>query len=112
SRLSVLSRQERILLVSFLTRTILTRPVSGPAAPGRERWKLVWCLTNNYTFVALKLAWGEARGRECILSDTRPTEQRSPRPISAHPEGRHVFWAEALCSLLTHPLWDMRVARA
>src|SRR6266704_1988788 len=58
--------------------------------------KLVWCLRNNYTFVALKLAWGEARGRECIPSDTRPTEQRSPRPISAQPEGRHVFWAEAL----------------
>src|SRR5438445_5981411 len=33
---------------------------------------------------------------ECIPSDTRPTEQRSPRPISAQPEGRHVFWAEAL----------------
>src|SRR5213593_4758913 len=56
----------------------------------------VWCLRNNYTFVALKLAWGEARGRECIPSDTRPTEQRSPRPISAQPEGRHVFCAEAL----------------
>src|SRR5437016_3035608 len=49
-----------------------------------------------YTFVALKLAWGEARGRECIPSDTRPTEQRSPRPISAQPGGQHVFWAEAL----------------
>src|SRR5207247_7008572 len=56
----------------------------------------VWCLRNNDTFVALKLAWGEARGRECIRSDTRPTEQRSLRPISAQPEGRHVFWAEAL----------------
>src|SRR6266487_4214201 len=58
--------------------------------------RLVWCLRNDYTFVALKWAWGEARGRECIRSDTRPTEQRSPRPISAQPEGRHVFWAEAL----------------
>src|SRR5207302_5206675 len=57
---------------------------------------LVWCLRNNYTFVALKLAWGEARGRECIPSDTRPTERRSPRSISAQPEGRHVFWADAL----------------
>src|SRR2546427_950702 len=56
----------------------------------------VWCLRNTYTFVALKLAWGEARGRECIPSDTRPTEQRSPRPISAQPGGQHVFWAEAL----------------
>src|SRR3989441_3243839 len=57
---------------------------------------LVWCLRNNYTFVALKLAWGEARRRKCIPSDTRPTEQRNPRPISAQPEGRPVFWAEAL----------------
>src|SRR5947208_7761887 len=62
----------------------------------RKALLLVWCLRNNYTFVALKLAWGEARGRECIPSDTRPTEQRSPRPISAQPEGRLVFWAEAL----------------
>src|SRR5207247_4036557 len=58
--------------------------------------RLVWCLRNNYAFVALKWAWGEARGRDCIRSDTRTTEQRSPRPISAQPEGRHVFWAEAL----------------
>src|SRR5207247_8323133 len=28
--------------------------------------------------------------------DTRPTAQRSPRPISAQPGGRPVFWAEAL----------------
>src|SRR6185503_20092800 len=62
---------------------------------GTRGW-LVWCLRNNYTFVALKLTWGEARRRECIPSDTRPTEQRSPRPISAQPEGRHVFCAEAL----------------
>src|SRR5206468_1424131 len=70
--------------------------ISGSVEIGR--FILVWCLRNSYTFVALKLAWGEARGRECIPSDTRPTEQRSPspRPISAQPEGRHVFWAEAL----------------
>src|SRR3989441_12621243 len=73
---------------------------------------LVWCLRNNYTFVALKLAWGEARRRECIPSDTRPTEQRSPRPISAQPEGRHVFGRRRCCSLLTDPLRDMLVARA
>src|SRR5712691_8309997 len=79
-------------------------PLSPMARPHRN-WRarrpalpsnLVWCLRNNYTFVALKLAWGEARRRECIPSDTRPTEQRSPSPISAQPEGRHVFWAEAL----------------
>ena len=62
----------------------------------RPRKYLVWCLRNSYTFVALKLASGKARGRECIRSDTRPTEQRSPRPISAQPRGRPVFWAEAL----------------
>src|SRR3989449_7151745 len=61
-----------------------------------NRMTLVWCLRNSYPFVALKLALGEARRRECIPSDTRPTEQRSPRPISAQPGGRHVFWAEAL----------------
>src|SRR5213596_4223903 len=61
-----------------------------------HRGNLVWCLTNSYTFVALKLAWGEARRRECIPSDTRPTEQRRPRPILAQPGGRHVFCAEAL----------------
>src|SRR6058998_918796 len=68
---------------------------NGQAAATQHCGVLVWCLRNSYTFVALKLAWGEARGRECIRSDTRPTEQRSPRPISAQPEGRHVFWAEA-----------------
>src|SRR5213594_4237976 len=76
----------------------MTRAGTAEFAQGIGSWlrTLVWCLRNNSTFVALKLAWGEARGRECIRSDTRPTEQRSPRPISAQPEGRHVFWAEAL----------------
>src|SRR5438876_10443096 len=50
----------------------------------------------EYNLQRAVLLWGEARGRECIPGDTRPTEQRSPRPISAQPEGRHVFWAEAL----------------
>src|SRR5438552_18662535 len=71
-------------------------PLPRGEGRGEGEPSLVWCLRNNYTFVALKLAWGEARGRECIPSDTRPTEQRSPRSISAQPEGRHVFWAEAL----------------
>src|SRR5437660_7259676 len=57
---------------------------------------LVWRLRNSYTFVALKLAWGEARRRKCIPSDTPPTEQRSLRPISAQPGGRPVFRAELL----------------
>src|SRR5438477_4345005 len=73
---------------------------------------LVWCLRNNYTFVALKLAWGEARGRECIRSDTRPTEQRSPRPNSEQPSGRQSFFA--LTSLLAphRPLTGMLGASA
>ena len=76
--------------IRHLTLVIFQSLLEGPTK------FLVWCLRNNYTFVALKLAWGEARRRKCIPSDTRPTEQRSPRPISAQPEGRHVFWAEAL----------------
>ena len=82
------------------------RRCDDPFRPMNECWSAlnprlrilnqVWGLTNNYTFVALKLAWGEARGRECIRSDTRPTEQRSPRSISAQSGGRHVVWAEAL----------------
>src|SRR2546422_7260661 len=47
---------------------------------------------------SLRSNWpGERReGGSVSPGDTRPTEQRSPRPISAQPEGRHVFWAEAL----------------
>src|SRR5437016_2770103 len=72
--------------------SLLTDPLRDMLwCPCGSTSRLVWCLRNNYTFVALKLAWGEARGRECIRSDTRPTEKRSPRPISAQPGGRHVF---------------------
>src|SRR5437773_2354236 len=74
--------------------------------------KLVWCLRNSYTFVALKLAWGEARRRECIRSDTRPTEQRSPSQSQRNPEGGTSFGRRRCCSLLTDPLRDMLVARA
>src|SRR5439155_17591151 len=69
---------------------------NGQAAATQRCGVLVWCLRNSYTFVALKLAWGEARKRECIPRDNRPTEQRRLRRISAQPEGRHVFWPEAL----------------
>src|SRR6266511_5239666 len=71
-------------------------PMTKSVTAEKRRASLVWCLRISYTFVALKLAWGEARRRECIRSDTRPTEQRRPKPISAQPEGRYVFWAEAL----------------
>ena len=56
---------------------------------------LVVYFINTHTFVAPNLARGEARGRECIRSDTRPTEQRSHGPNWAQPTGRHVFWPEA-----------------
>ena len=44
-------------------------------APAGEMISLIhdrtlgWCPRKNDTFVALKLAWGEARGRECNPSD-------------------------------------------
>src|SRR6266516_4639763 len=55
---------------------------------------------NSVTFVAPNLAWGEAWARReegaSPASGAVTEEQRSPRPISAQPEGRHVFWAKAL----------------
>src|SRR5438046_8598871 len=80
---TVVCRAEQCSLGKPQLKQFFRRPAprrSGFQAGVRMVW-LVWCLTNSYTFVALKLAWGEARRRECILSDTRPTEQRSPRPI-------------------------------
>ena len=61
------------------------------------------------------MAWSEdfgelsraARGRECIPCDTRPTEQRSPRPIQRNPKGGMSFGRRRCCSLLTDPLRDM-----
>src|SRR5205814_8052437 len=41
------------------------------------------------------LPWGEARRRECIQGDTRPTEQRSPRAKRPLPEGLRRFWLVA-----------------
>src|SRR5687767_4996860 len=61
-----------------------------------EKCGLVWCNSIGFTIVALKLAWGEARGKECIQAETRPTEQRSPRPISAQPSGRRRARKESL----------------
>ena len=82
------------------------QPVSVVAATLRVRQKL------SYAFVALKLAWGEARGKECIRSDTRPTEPRSPRPISAQPAGRQFFFAQTLLLAPYRPTRGMLVARA
>ena len=81
---------------------------SGHGLAAQARWPAQVRVRQeiSYTFVALKLAWGEARGKECIRSDTRLTEQRSPRPISAQPFGRQSFFAQT--SLLA-PYRPLRV---
>src|SRR5437870_13067810 len=55
----------------------------------------------EYSLQRAVLRWGEARGRECIQGDTRPTEQRSPRAKRPLPEGLRRFWLVA--SLLVGP---------
>src|SRR6266496_1495441 len=49
----------------------------------------------EYSLQRAVLPWGEARGRECIRSDTRRTEQRSPRAKRPLPEGLRRFWLVA-----------------
>src|SRR5216117_1479001 len=49
----------------------------------------------EYSLQRAVLPWGEARGRECIRSDTRPSEQRSPRAKQPLPEGLRRFWLVA-----------------
>src|SRR5947207_16005736 len=49
----------------------------------------------EYSLQRAVLPWGEARGRECIQGDTRPTEQRSPRAKRPLPEGLRRFWLVA-----------------
>src|SRR5438876_3514678 len=50
--------------VTRLLQALSLGPQSGICAwpEGFNSMHLVWCLRNSYTFVALKLAWGEARG--------------------------------------------------
>src|SRR6266571_8613359 len=46
-------------------RTFLPRLAPGAVLhPSKIKANLVWYLRNSYKFVALKLAWGEAQGRE------------------------------------------------
>ena len=52
-------------------------------------------------FAKTVLPWGEARARECIRSDPRPSEQRSPRAKQPWPGGLRRFWL--LASLLVGP---------
>src|SRR6266851_5043422 len=62
--------------------------------------KMLYGLTSpdrgiEYSLQRAVLPWGEARGRECIPGDTRPTEQRSPRAKRPLPEGLRCFWLVA-----------------
>src|SRR2546425_3164234 len=52
-------------------------------------------LWDRIQFAESCFALGEARGRECVRSDTRPTEQRSPRAKQPLPEGLRRFWLVA-----------------
>src|SRR5205814_1124602 len=67
---------------------------------------LVWCLRNNYTFVALKLAWGEARGSVSAAILDRLSNE-APGQFQRNPEGGMSFGRRRCCSLLTDPLRDM-----
>src|SRR6266404_6103400 len=49
----------------------------------------------EYSLQRAVLPWGEARGRESIQGDTRPTEQRSHRAKRPLPEGLRRFWLVA-----------------
>src|SRR6267154_136362 len=64
------------------------------------------------TFVAMDLACGEARRKECIRSDTRPTEQRSHRPNPSQPSGRQVFFAQTSLLVGHRSTRDMLPPRA
>ena len=74
--------------------------------------ELVMCLTNGWSYVAPKMAWGKTRRRECIRSDTRLTEQRRPRPFSAQPSGPQFFWPPASLLAPHRPTKGMLVVRA
>src|SRR5215207_8348558 len=60
------------------------------------------CLRYNYSIVALKLAWGEARrGRIAAeLSDRGATKPQAN--FSANPSGGRSFWRRLRCLLLTY----------
>jgi hypothetical protein len=49
----------------------------------------------EYSLPRAGLPWGEARARECIRSDTRPSEQRSPKANRPLPQGLQRFWLVA-----------------
>src|SRR5436309_16055783 len=64
----------------------------------------VWCLRNNYTFVALKLAWGEASVSPAILDRL---SNETPGQFQRNPKGGLSFGRRRCCSRLTDPLRDM-----
>src|SRR5258708_35969909 len=80
--------------VSHETVSILTRP---------------W---DRIQFAKAPLPWGEARARECIPSDTRPSEQRSPGAKEPWPGGLRRIWVLASLLLGHRSTRDMLARRA
>src|SRR5207248_9360924 len=70
------------------------------------------CLRNSSAFVALKLARGEARRRECIPAILDRLSNEAPGQFQRNPECGMSFERRRRCSLLTEPLRDMLVDRA
>ena len=64
---------------------------------------LVWCLRNTYTFVALKLAWGEARRREELISRTARggAGNASSDSPALSDDGRYVVFASDASNLVS-----------
>ncbi len=81
----------------------VNRPKVVPSGPATPMEKVVFVRTqlilprpwDRIQFAEAVLPWGEARGRECIQGDTRPTEQRSPRAKQPLPAGLRRFWLVA-----------------
>src|SRR5438309_5541810 len=64
------------------------------------------------TFVPPNLACGQARGGSISQSGSVTDEQRSHRPNSAQPSGRHFFFGQTSLLAPHRPLKGMLVARA
>src|SRR6266545_6376918 len=81
----------------------VNRPKVVPSGPATPMEKVVFVRTqlilprpwDRIQFAEAVLPGGEARGRECIQGDTRPTEQRSPRAKQPLPAGLRRFWLVA-----------------
>src|SRR5438876_5642961 len=65
---------------------------------GNLWWQVDKCGVSEITIHSLRSNWPGARreGGSVSAAILDRLSKRSLRPISAQPEGRHVFWAEAL----------------